>query len=107
MLLVFHIAVATVETHHPSHHCAHTHCFGSINIQQVSTNVSAIASYGLPCQAPFCQTGPLLLSVSWQQNVMKYWWKGSASTAIPPTSTSDVLGQHNEIEDINFGSAPV
>ena len=45
-----------------------------------------------------CQTVPLLSSVTWQQNVMEYWWEGSASTAISPTSTSDVMGRHNEVE---------
>jgi len=47
--------------------------------------------YALPCQMPFCQASPLLPSVTWQQNAMGYWWEGSASTAIPPTSTSDVM----------------
>jgi len=30
-----------------------------------------------------------------QQNVMEYCWKGSPSTAIPPTSISDIEGPHN------------
>jgi len=34
----------------------------------------------------------LLPSVIQQQHVMEYWWEGSTSTAIPPTSTSDVVG---------------
>ena len=33
---------------------------------------------------------------------MEYWWEGSASTAIPPTAASDVVGQHNKIGDIIF-----
>ena len=41
-------------------------------------------SYTLPCQMSFCQTTPLLPSVSHQQNVMEYWWEGSTSTAVPP-----------------------
>mgnify|MGYP001855813828 CR=1 FL=1 len=28
---------------------------------------------------------------------MGYWWEGSAPTAVPPASTSDIMGQHNEI----------
>ena len=28
-----------------------------------------------------------------QQHVMQYWWEGSASTAILPTSASDFVGQ--------------
>ena len=62
------------------------------------------ASYVLPCQTPFCQTIPLLPSVTWQQNVMKYWWEGSVSTVIPPTSASYIVGQHNKIGDITFGA---
>jgi len=26
-----------------------------------------------------------------QQNEVEYWWKGLTSTAMPPTSTSDVM----------------
>ena len=48
---------------------------------------------------------PLLPGVSWQQNVTEYWWEGSASTAIPPMSASDIMGPCNEIEGINFGAA--
>jgi len=36
---------------------------------------------------------------------MKYWQEGSTSTAIPPTPTSDILGQHNKIGGITFGAA--
>ena len=43
------------------------------------------ASYTAPCQTPFCQTAPLLPSVTWQKNVMENLWKGSASTAVPST----------------------
>ena len=39
------------------------------------------ASYALLCQMPLCQTAPLLPSVAQQQNVMEYWWEGSASIA--------------------------
>jgi len=59
-------------------------------------------SYTLPCQTPFCQTSPLLPFVTWQQNVMKYWWEGSVSTAIPPTSASDTAGQQNKKGGITF-----
>jgi len=64
------------------------------------------APYTLPCQMPFCQSAPLLPSVTQQQNIMGYWWEGSTSAAIPPTAASDV-GQHNEIGGITFGAAPV
>ena len=54
---------------------------------------------------PFCQTIPLLPSVPQQQNVMKYWQEGSASTTMFQTSASDVMGQHNKIGSITFGAA--
>ncbi len=46
----------------------------------------SFASYMLPCQTPFCQTAPQLPSVTQQQNLTEYWWEGSTSTAISPTS---------------------
>jgi len=58
----------------------------------------------LPCQTPCCQTAPLLLFVTWQQNITEYWRAGSTS-AIPLTSASDVVGQHNEIGGITFGES--
>lgn len=60
------------------------------------------ASYVLPCQTSFCQTAPLLPSVTWQWNVMWYWWDNSTSTAIPATSTSNVVGKHDKIGSITF-----
>ena len=36
---------------------------------------------------------------------MEYWWEGSTSTAVPPTSTSDIVGQCNKIEGITFRAA--
>ena len=65
------------------------------------------ASYALPCQMPFCQTAPLLPSVTWQQNGTECWLEGSTSAAIPPTSTSVVMGQHNKIGGITFRAALV
>ena len=37
-----------------------------------------------------------------KKNVMEYWQEGSASTAISPLSTSDIVGQHNEIGSITL-----
>ena len=54
---------------------------------------------------PLCQTNPLLPSVTRQENVTEYWWKGSTSAAVPPTSTSDIVGQHHKIGGIAFGTA--
>ena len=39
----------------------------------------------------------LLPFVTQQQHVMEYWWEGSASIAIPPTSPSDIVCQHNKM----------
>ena len=48
----------------------------------------------LLCQIPFCQTAPLLPSVTWQQNG---GWEGSASTATPSTFASDFVGKHHKV----------
>ena len=66
-----------------------------------------ISSHALSCQTPFCQTTPVLPSVARQQNVMGYWWEGSTSIAIPPTSASDIMGQLNNIGDITVRAALV
>ena len=60
------------------------------------------ASNTLPYQLPFCQTAPLLPSVTWQQYIMEYWQDGSTSTAIPPILVSDSMDQQNEIGGITF-----
>ena len=39
------------------------------------------------------------------ENVKEYWWEGSTSTAIPLTSTSDIMGQGNKKGGITLGSA--
>lgn len=55
---------------------------------------------------PFwCQTAPLLPSVLWQQDVAECRWEGSASSAVPPASTSDVVGRRNKIGGVTFGAA--
>ena len=54
---------------------------------------------------PLCQTVPLLPSVTRQQHVMEYWWEGSTSAAVPPTSASNVVGQPINTEGITFGAA--
>jgi len=113
--LVFQVAVATAETCHPSPRCANIHCLVSVKVQLASMNVigcnffphgriqlHTFASYALPCQTPFCQTAPLLSSVARQQNLTEYWRESSTSTAISPTSTSDIVGQHNKIGCITF-----
>jgi len=63
------------------------------------------ASSALPCLMSFSQTTPLLPSVTGQQCVTEYWWEGSTSTAMLPTSTSDIAGQHSKIGSITFRTA--
>ena len=65
------------------------------------------ALYTLPSQTPFCQTAPLLPSLTQQPDVTECWWEGSTSSAIPPTFFSDMEGQHNKIGDITFEAALV
>jgi len=38
---------------------------------------------------------------------MECLWEGSTPTAMPPTSISDVVGQHSEIGSISFEAALV
>ena len=64
-----------------------------------------LSPHRIPFQTPFSQTAPLLPSVAQQQNVMEYCQESSVSTAIPPISTSDIMGQHNKIEGITFRAA--
>ena len=65
------------------------------------------ASSALLCQTPFCQTAPLLHSVTQQPHITEYWSEGSTSIAIPPTSASDVVGQRYKIQGIIFKAALV
>ena len=104
-----------------THHLrAHIHCLVSINVQQVSVNVSG-SHFFLTEEfndTPLLHTrfhvrsvydnsvkiAPLLPSVVRQQYVMGYWWEGSTSTAKPPKSASYIMGQHHEIGSIRFGA---
>ena len=56
---------------------------------------------------PFCQTAPLLPYVAQQQNVTENWQESSTSTVIPPTSVSDVEGQHNKTGGVTFRAAVI
>lgn len=113
--LVFHVTV-TSEKHHPQPHCAHVCCLFSTSVQRTQMNVigcnfflmeklsDTFASYTLLCQMVFCQTVPLLPSVTLQQNAMEYWWVASTSIDILPTFTLDNAGHHNTIGVITFGA---
>lgn len=54
-----------------------------------------------------CQTAPLVPSLTQQQNVVGYWHKGSASTAIQPTFISYVADQRNKMGGITFRASLV
>ena len=111
------VTVTTAEIDHPQLHCTQILSLVSRAVQQVLLNVSGCHFFLLkelsdtPLIQPHfhvrchCQTAPLLPSVTQQQNVMECWWEGSTSTAIPPPSASDVMGQHNTTGGINFGAA--
>ena len=112
-------AVATAELHHPPPHCVHVHHLIHINLRSANVNECqwmqfvlhggiqwhTFASSTLQHQTPFCETASLLPTVTQQLNVTEYWWEGLTSTAIPSTSTSDIMGQHNKTGGITFGAA--
>ena len=66
-----------------------------------------LSSSTLLCQMLFSQTALLLPNVTWQQSVLEYWWEGSTSTAVPPTSASDVKGRYNKVGGTAFGEGLV
>ena len=108
------LSLSTAETCHPPPHCGHIHCLVSISVQQALLNVSGGHFFHKEefSDTLFLHTHfhvrhhfvrlPLCPPVAQQQNVMEYWWKCSASTSIPPTSISDIVGQHNKIRGIIF-----
>ena len=62
--------------------------------------------YTIPYQMALCQSSPLLPFVEEQQHGMEYWWGGPTSTAIPPPTVFDIVGQYDKIEGITFGALP-
>lgn len=104
MSFVFHITVATADMQHPPPHCIHIHFLVSINVHQVSVNVSGCSFFpneGIKC---FHVRLPHCCHVAQQQNLEEYCLEGSTSTAIQLTSAFDVMSQHNEIGEIIFGA---
>jgi len=77
---------------------------GAIFFPRGRTQWYTFASSALPCQTPFCQTAPLLPSATQEQCVMEDGCECSASTAIPPTSASGIVGQRNNIGGITFAT---
>ena len=112
--LIFHVAVTIAEIYYPLLHCANIHCFISINVQQASMDVSRFNIFCLEqfneclCFIQSSMSDSILPDcssvVTQPQNLMEYWKEVTNSTAIPPTSTSDIMGHHNKIEGITFSS---
>ena len=110
-----YFAFTTAETYHPLPHCAHIRCLVSINVQQPSMNTNGCHVFHVQ---EFSDT-LFFISTSMSGTILsdccftaichgggtEYWWEGSTSTAIPPTSTSNAMGQHNKIGSITFRAA--
>lgn len=90
-----------------------------MNIQQASTRVSWCHFLHIEkfSDMPLCQTHfhirrhfvRLLLCCHLlysNKKITEYWLEGSSSTAMPPTPTSDVVGQHKKNRKHYFQSRP-
>jgi len=118
MQLVFYITVAIAEMHQPLPYYAHIYCLFCLNVQKcmwMSEGVTFFTwrnSLAHLCfnmhfhdRCLFVRL-PLCCHLS-RSNKVEYWRKGLTSTAVPPTSTPDVMGWHNKIGGITFGAALV
>jgi len=85
----------------PHEHPASAEEWGAI-LPTKRNSVTHSASDAPPCHA-FCQTAPLLPSVTQQQHGTLVARFDPCCT--PPTSAPDVVGQHNKTEGITFGAA--
>ena len=54
---------------------------------------------------PIVSEGPSAAICHTAISVTEYGWEGSAFTLTPPSSASDIAGQHNEIGGIIFRAA--
>ena len=106
------LSVITAEMHHLSLHCAHILCLVFISVQQASVNDNG---YNFFHMEEFSDT--LFLHIHFDMYMRNatvsdcfsaatccmatklngLLWKGSVSTAIPPTFTSDIVDQLNKI----------
>ena len=50
-------------------------------------------------------THQCLIRTSMSDAIMEYWWKSLTSTAIPPISAFDFVGQQNKLGGITFWEA--
>jgi len=116
----FTAAVMISLLKHPSYHFTmlisafwypsyDSECQGVPFFLHVGIQQHTFASSALPCQTPFCHAAPPLSAVaatlSRQQHVMGYWWEGSVSSAISPTSTCNVVVLRYKRRRINFKAA--
>ena len=117
--LVFHVTITTAEMHHPPltvlhplfglHQCSASmnECHGCHFFHMEEFSDTPLLHTHFHVRLRSVRPSALLPSVTQQQNVMAYWWEGSTSTAIPPTSIPDIVGQYNKIGSITFGAALV
>ena len=111
------VPVTPAEMHNPPPHCGHIHCLVSINIKQASVSVNGCLFFSawrnsvthfcfiwLPCQTSFYQC-PSAAICHTATICNRKRWKGSTCTAIPPTSVSDIVGQHHKLWGITFRTA--
>ena len=100
----------------PPPHCTHIYCLVPINIQKAPMNIKecnflymeafndTLLLHSLFHSRCHFVRLPVCCPIT-QQHVTGYWWEGPTYTAIPPTSASEVMGQHNKIGGITFGAA--
>ena len=116
MCLVFHIAVTTAETHHPLPHCAHIHCLVSINMQQVSMNVSGCHFFSTrrDIMTSLCfictSISDIILSDCPSAAICHMATKRNGILVgrfnlYCHTTASGVVGQQNKVGGITFGAA--
>jgi len=110
------VTVTTAGTHHPPPQSAHIHfglhkCSASTNKCQwvpffpqggIQWHTFASRAHLTSMSDTFLSDCPSAAICHTATNVMEYWWEGSTSTAVPPTSASDVVDWHHKIGGITF-----
>jgi len=104
--LVFHITVASAETHHPPPHCAHIHCLVFTNVQQAPMNASGCHFFIHTSMSDVilsdCPAAAIYHTATKCNVILVESW---AATTIPSTSASDAAGKHNTTGGITFEAA--
>ena len=111
------VSYSFLATHHPPPHRVNIHCLVSISVQQAlvatgchffSARRNSVTHLCFLCTS----TSDTILSAcpsavvchtATKRNGMQ--WEGSASTAVPPTSTSDIVGRQRNTGGITFRAA--